>query len=161
MRQIVLLVLMALLTFSPSVLAQANPRGQANAGDVEIEYGCPSAGGRDVLSMMRPGSYWRLGADTETTLRTKSDLRFGDKAVSQGSYALAAHLTEQGQWQLVVAKSLGSGYQPEGIVAVVPLELKKNQPTVDRMTIDLSRKGNSYQFTLSWGTNRLITEFSQ
>jgi hypothetical protein len=81
-----------------NVLALQGPNPSGNTvlgeGEVAVAYGRPSTRGRDIMSMMRPGSYWRLGADNDTMLKTQTPLRFGDATLPAGSYILLAHLME-------------------------------------------------------------------
>jgi hypothetical protein len=144
------------------VFAQANPRGEASmgGGKVSIDYGRPSAKGRDVVAMISPGRYWRMGADSATTLKTEVDLMFGDTAVPKGTYTLVAHFVEEGKWNLVVAKSVGSGGQPTEVAAEVPGKFDTGQEHVEQLTIELKEKGNKGTFVLSWATNRLSVDFT-
>ena len=151
----------ALVVVSTLALAQANPRGEASCagGKVTIDYGRPSAKGRDVLGMVSPGSYWRMGADTATTLKTDVNLVFDDKTVAKGSYTLVAHFVEQDKWNLVVTKSVGRGNTPEEIAAEVPGKLEKGQQHVEQLTIQLEEDGDKGTLVLAWTTYRLSVDF--
>ena len=150
-----------LAVVSTMVLAQANPRGEATCADgkVTIDYGRPSAKGRDVMSMISPGSYWRRGADTATTLKTDVDLVFGDTTVPKGSYTLVAHFVEKEKWNLVVAKKVGQGNVPEEVAAEVPGKLVKGEENVEQLTIDLKPDGDKATFVLSWTSYRMSVDF--
>jgi hypothetical protein len=145
---------------STLVLAQANPRGEATfaGGKITIDYGRPSAKGRDVMAMISPGSYWRMGADSATTLKTEVDLVFGDTTVPKGSYTLVAHFVEKEKWNLVIAKSMSRG-QPEEVAAEVPGKLVKGEDNVEQLTIDLKGEGEQGTFVLSWTSYRLAVDF--
>ena len=73
-------------------LGHGNEHGHATAqvgdGTVSVDYHRPMANGRDLLSMIQAGSYWRMGADSPTTLTTEVDLKFGDTTVPKGEYVL-------------------------------------------------------------------------
>jgi hypothetical protein len=155
-----MVLFVGLAVVSTLVLAQANPRGEANFADgkVTIDYGRPSAKGRDVMSMISPGSYWRMGADSATTLKTEVDLVFGDTTVPKGSYTLVAHFVEKEKWNLVIAKSMSSG-QPEEVAAEVPGKLVKGEDNVEQLTIDLKGEGEKGTFVLSWTSYRLAVDF--
>jgi hypothetical protein len=154
--------LICALALASSVVAQANPRGEATlgGGKVTIDYGRPSAKGRDVMGMIDAGSYWRMGADAATTLTTQVDLQFGETTVPKGTYTLLAHFVEKDEWNLVVAKSVGRGNVPEELVAEVPGNLETGQDHVEQMTIDLKEDGNKGQFVLTWTTYRLSVDFT-
>ena len=138
-----------------------NPRGKATlpGGKVTVDYGRPSASGRDVMAMIAPGSYWRMGADSATTLTTEADLQFGDQAVPKGSYTLVAHFLEKEKWSLVICKDTGERFQPEGTVAEVPGSFEKGQPLVEQLTIDLKEEAGKARLVLSWGAYRLAASF--
>src|SRR5262245_8931840 len=95
----------------PVLLAHGNKPGTATAsiggGEVKVDYVGPAASGRDVLSLLAPGSYWRMGADKPTTITTAVDLKFGSSVVPKGTYTLVAHLSEDKKWTLVVADGVG------------------------------------------------------
>ena len=73
---------------APPVFSQQgpNPTGEAvlDEREIVVKYGRPSTRGRDIMSMMRPGSYWRLGADINTVLEAEKSLRFGDTTIPAG-----------------------------------------------------------------------------
>ena len=143
------------------LLAQANPRGEAScsSGKISIDYGRPSANGRDVMGMIKPGSHWRMGADGATTLKTDVDLTFGDKTVPKGSYTLVAHFVEKEKWNLVVVKSGGSATNAGDVIAEVPGELETGQDNVEQMTIELKDKGSDGKLVLTWTSYRMSVGF--
>jgi hypothetical protein len=149
---------------APPVLAQQgpNPRGETvlGEGEIVIEYGRPSTRGRDIMSMMRPGSYWRLGADTNTVLETGTPLRFGDNTIPAGTYILLAHLVEPDSWQLVVCKSVGANFSPQETLATVPLTFEGGHPPVEQLTLNLEGGGGGAMLVITWGTYRLTAQFS-
>lgn len=149
-----------LAVVSTIVLAQANPRGEATfaGGKVTIDYGRPSAKGRDVMSMISPGAYWRMGADSATTLKTDVDLVFGDTTVPKGSYTLVAHFVEKEKWNLVVASGMAQG-KPKDVAAEVPGKLMKGEDNVEQLTIDLEGQGDKGTMVLSWTSYRLSVDF--
>ncbi len=71
--------------------AQGN-RGKAElktgAGSITVDYGRPVLKGRDMLSQLKPGDFWRMGMNQATTLTTPVDLTFGGTKVRKGSYSL-------------------------------------------------------------------------
>lgn len=122
--------------------AQVNPRGEASfSGDeIVIDYGRPSAKGRDVLSMAEPGSYWRLGADQATKMTTKVDVLFGDSRVAAGEYTPLGHFLSD----------------DAGRVRAVII---KGQEYVEQMTIEIDDASDGGDIVLSWGSNRIRMPF--
>jgi hypothetical protein len=155
------LVGIAIAAGTTLLFAQANPRGEASCstGKISIDYGRPSAKGRDVMGMIKPGSHWRMGADGATTLKTDVDLDFGGKKVPKGSYTLVAHFVEADKWNLVVVKSGGRASNAADVVAEIPGSLEKGQDHVEQMTIELEDKGNDGKFVLTWTTYRMSVDF--
>ena len=152
----------ALSSQSVYSLQGANPRGETalGGGQVAVEYGRPSTRGRDMLSLMPTGGYWRLGADTNTMLETKTPLRFGDTTIPAGSYPLLAHLADVDSWQLVVCRSVTENFSPRETLATVPLRLEEGRPHVEQLTLNLEGDGETSILVITWGAYRLSAEFS-
>jgi len=148
----------------PLVLAHGNKPGTATAsiggGEVKVDYVGPAAMGRDVQSLLAPGSYWRMGADKATTLTTDVDLKFGGSVVPKGTYKLVAHLSEDKKWSLVVAEDLGSGSKPTKVIGQAEGTIGSPEAPVENMTIRLEASGSKGKFILDWGNARLTAEFT-
>jgi len=154
----------ALAVATLSVSGHGNDHGVVSAsiggGKVSVEYHRPSAQGRDLLSMVSPGVYWRIGADTPTTLTTDVDLMFGQTRVAKGTYVLSAHFVSASEWRLVVSKDLGRrGAAPAEILAEVPGTLGQAASPTEILTITLTGDGSKGQFIVDWGTRRLSADF--
>ncbi len=160
---VAVLVTPLLVTFF--ALGHGNEHGQASAqigqGTVSVEYHKPLAKGRDLMSMIQPGVYWRMGADAATVLKTEVDLNFGGTTLSKGEYTLSAHFADTESWTLVLSKSPGRrGAKPADILAEAPGTLGKTQAPVEAMTIELSGQGTKGTLVLEWGNSRLSVDFS-
>ena len=159
-----LFVLGAGLAVPALVLGHGNEAGESSTeiggGTVKVEFTGPALQGRDPMSMIKPGQYWRMGADRPTKLTTDVALKFGDQQVPAGEYTLVAELTEGGQWNLVVAEGVGSGWQPTKVVAKAPMAKSKTDVSVENMKIKLEGDGAKGKLVVEWGTNRLTTDFS-
>jgi len=160
---VTVLVTPLLVTFF--ALGHGNEHGSASAqigqGTVSVEYHKPLAKGRDLMSMIQPGVYWRMGADAATMLTTEVALNFGGTTVAKGEYALSAHFTDGESWTLVLSKSPGRrGAKPEDILAEAPGTVGKTPAPVEAMTIELSGQGSKGTLVLEWGNSRLSVDFS-
>jgi hypothetical protein len=160
---VTVLVTPLLVTFF--ALGHGNEHGHASAqvgqGTVSIDYHQPLAKGRDLLDMIQPGVYWRMGADAATLLTTDVDLNFGGTTLAKGEYALSAHFTDANTWSLVLSKSPGRrGAKPADILAEVPGTTSKTMAVVEAMTIELSGQGSKGTLVLEWGNSRLSVDFS-
>ena len=155
--------LVALLA-SPAVFGHSNKPGSTSAtvggGEVSVDFVGPAAKGRDVLSLIQPGSYWRMGADRATSLKTDVDLKFGDMTVPKGSYKLVAHFSDSESWSLIVAEDLGRGFKPTKVIGKAPGSVSKMDSTVENMTIKIEAEGSSAKFVIEWGTARFVAEFA-
>ena len=131
-RSILAITLILCLMDTAAVFSQAaNPRNTATLGEgrVTVGYGSPSSGGRDVLALIAPGSYWRMGADANTTLDTQTDLRFGDETIPAGFLCAACPLPGGETWELIICKGVQAGFRPKDTVAIVPFTLEKGTPS--------------------------------
>lgn len=154
----------AAMVVAPVVMGHGNKAGSSSAmiggGEVTVEFTGPESKGRDVLGMLPPGGYWRMGADRATTLTTTVDLKFGDMVVPKGSYKLVAHFDENKMWTLIVAEDVGGGSKPTKVVGQVAGVVSELDTAVDNMTIKLEGSGDKGKLILDWGTARLTAEFS-
>ncbi len=146
-------------------LGHGNEHGLTSAqigqGTVSVEYHSPLAKGRDLLSMIQPGAYWRMGADSATLLKTEIDLDFGGTTIAKGEYTLSAHFPDSESWSLVLSKSPGRrGGKPADILVEAPGTLGKTAAPVEAMTIELSGQGSKGTLVLEWGNSRLSVDFS-
>lgn len=147
----------------PVVFGHGNKPGKATAkiggGEVVVDFVGPEAKGRDVLSLLQPGSYWRMGADRATTLTTDVDLKVGDTVVPKGTYTLVAHFDENKNWKLVLAEGLGMGFVPTKVIAETPGTISETADVIENMTIQLEGEGDQGTLTVAWGKARLTASF--
>jgi hypothetical protein len=140
--------------------AQMNPRGTASleGARVTIEYGRPSAKGRDVFSMIQPGTYWRMGADNATKLETEVPLLIGGSRVEKGEYTLVGQFASPEEFELVVARGMTEN-EPTDVAARAKGEVSKGQDHVEQMTIALEGKPADAAIVLSWAGSRIRMPF--
>ena len=81
---------LAISLFSAALAQAPRDRAELAIGDaiMVIDYGQPSLNGRDMLTFLRAGHFWRLGADEATRFETSRDLVFDDVLIPAGSYSL-------------------------------------------------------------------------
>jgi len=149
-----------------SVLAQGN-RGKAQldvqSGTVTVDYGRPSLNGRDMLSELMVGDYWRMGTNEVTVITVSADAYFGGTKVPKGSYSLwllkrgvdnyvLVFNSQTGQW--------GTEHDPSKDLYKVSLMKEEASSPVETFTIELKPvppKGGILQ--MSWGNAKLTTTF--
>jgi hypothetical protein len=146
------------------LLAQGN-RGKAElkagSGAITVDYGRPSLKGRDMLSRLEDGAYWRMGMNEATVLTTPVDLAFGSTTVPKGSYSLwlkkdgdAFRLvfnSQTGQW--------GTEHDPAKDVHDVALTTEAVSSPVETFTIDLKPAADGGEMDLVWGATKLKGAF--
>jgi hypothetical protein len=146
------------------LLAQGGNRGEAKAtigpAHVSIDYGRPMLRGRSPLSMITPGTVWRLGASAPTTIESDRDLLFGNTRVPKGKHILLAQMTEPGKWVLLVSNKAYDAYDASAKIAGTPMKALDGQASVEQMTIKLSGHGTQGDIEVAWGTSRLTASFS-
>jgi hypothetical protein len=115
--------------------------------------------GRDMMSKIEPGGYWRVGADKATTLSTDVDLLMGgDHSISRGEYKLFAKFHGDDKWTLVLAEGSERG-KPQGEIAEVPMMVMKLDSPVEMLTIKLSAQDMQGKLTIEWGTIQMVADF--
>jgi len=142
-----------------SVAVAQEVRGEARATvagrSVAVEYGRPSLAGRDMLGQAKAGMPWRMGAGSPTSLKTDVDLSFGSVALPKGSYILTAVKDEKGAWTVIA-----SNPDTKAESAEVPLTSTTLKDSVEQFTIELTGKGNAFEFAMIWGTARMAAPFT-
>ena len=148
---------------------QRNPRETAKISvgnkTISVEYGRPSLKGRsadDLLQQLKPGDFWRLGADKSTTFSTAADLQFADVTVPNGQYSLWAERGSDNSWKLVFNKQHGQwGTQHDASqdLASVPLKVTKASNSAEMVTISLTKQGAGGVVAVSWETMKLTASF--
>jgi hypothetical protein len=148
---------------------QRNPRETAKISvgskAISVEYGRPSLKGRsadDLLQQLKPGDFWRLGADKSTTFSTTADLQFADVTVPNGQYSLWAAREADNSWKLVFNKQHGQwGTQHDASqdLASVPLKETKASNSAEMVTISLTKQGAGGGIAIQWGDMKLRASF--
>jgi hypothetical protein len=160
-------VLAAVLVVSASAQPAGGPpaRGKAEmkagAGSITIDYGRPSLKGRDMLSQLQDGSFWRMGMNQATVLTTPVDLTFGSTKVAKGAYSV--WLKKAGDaFQLVFNSQTGQwGTQHDAAKDVTSVEMTKAplSSPVETFTIEVTPAANGGTLDLSWGAMKLAAPF--
>jgi Protein of unknown function (DUF2911) len=108
-----------------------------NGKNIWIYYHAPSVRGRQIFGgagALEPnGKVWRLGADYATVLHTDADLDLNGLAIPKGDYTLYADL-DNGQWKLIVNKTLMAGGHHIWGVGVSPDGIREGATTNDPAT---------------------------
>ncbi|MGH9327678.1 MAG: DUF2911 domain-containing protein [Terriglobia bacterium] len=177
MRRYAITTLTAALVFALAgmVYAQKSGRGLAkitlDGHNISIDYGRPSLKGRNVTELLKgklePGDgFWRLGANSSTTYKSDTDVRFGDVTVPAGTYSLWAQRQSDNSWRLVFNKQHGQwgtgagSHNPKLDFASVPFKMSKVANKTPVFTITLRKRGsNRGELLVHWGDMELSTHF--
>ncbi len=150
--------------------ASAQPAGGAERGKAEmkagtgaitIDYGRPALKGRDMLSQLLDGAFWRMGMNQATVLTTPVDLSFGSTKIAKGAYSLWLKKTGDA-FQLVFNSQTGQwGTQHDASKDVASVDMKKAAlpSPVETFTIELTPSATGGSLDLSWGAARLSAPF--
>jgi len=132
---------------------------------VSVDYGQPSLKGRtteEMLGKLKPGAAWRLGSDTATSLKTGTDLAFGDLTVPAGEYSLFMQRQDDNSWKLVFNKQhgqWGTEHDASQDLGSTPLKESKSAKSVETLTLTLSKSAGGGTLTIQWGTLEVATSF--
>jgi hypothetical protein len=138
---------------SPSADTSVKLKGH----EITVEYNAPSARGRKVEGGLIPyGQWYRMGADSATTLTTDSDVTIGSLQVPKGVHTLYLLASENGDWKLIVNNQTGQWgtvYDEGKDLGLTSMKVTKLSSPVETFKITLTPV-ESDQATLSveWGT---------
>jgi hypothetical protein len=134
---------------------------KAGSGAITVDYGRPSLKGRDMLSQLQEGAFWRMGMNQATVLTTPVDLSFGTTRVAKGAYSLWLKKTgdafqlvfnsQTGQW--------GTQHDPAKDVCSVAITKTALASPVETFTMELAPAAKGGSLGLSWGAMKLAAPF--
>jgi hypothetical protein len=142
--------------------ARGKAEMKAGAGMITVDYGQPALKGRDMLSKLEVGQFWRMGSNQATTLTTPVDLMFGSTKIAKGSYTLFLKRESADAYQLVFNSQTGQwGTERDASkdVAAVPMKKEALASPVEVLTIGLKPAAGGGTFSLSWGTLGCSADF--
>jgi hypothetical protein len=162
------LVLLVCVGLAVSCFAQMkmSPRGKAElsagTGSITVSYGRPELKGRDMLSKLQPGQFWRMGSEQATVLDTPVDLAFGSTKIPKGAYSLWLKSAAADKFELVFNSQTGqwgTQHDPAKDVFQVPMKKEVLPSSVEAVTIELKSAPKGGVFVLNWGTTALSADF--
>jgi len=127
---------------------------------ISIEYGRPSARGRQIMGgFVSYNRVWRTGDGKATTFTTGADLRLGDQEIPAGTYTLYT-MPSPVEWKLIINKQTGQWgtvYNPDLDLARIKLNQRRISSKIEKLTIRLERKTSrsgvlriEWEFTSLW-----------
>lgn len=153
-------IILAVSCFAQATRAKAELK--AGASSITVEYGQPALKGRDMLSQLAVGSFWRMGLNQAAVLTTPTDLAFGSVKIPKGAYSLWLKLVAPDKYELVFNTQTGQWGMQHDIAKdafQVPLTKEKLASSVEIFTIELKGAAKGGTFTLNWGNTALSADF--
>jgi hypothetical protein len=135
---------------------------QAGSGSITLDYGRPELKGRDMLSKLQPGQFWRMGTNMATVMTTPVDLTFGSIKIPKGAYSLWLKSAAPDKFELVFNSQTGQWGMQHDVskdVFQVPMKKEALANSVEIFTIDLKNAPKGGTFVLNWGTTALSADF--
>ena len=130
-------------------------QASVSGADLQVDYGRPSARGREILGEVVPfGEVWRTGANQATHFTTSRDLQLGGSTLPAGTYTLWTIPSPTGAELVVNAQTgqWGTIYDPTRDVLRIPLEVQQAMQPVERFTITVEPRQGGGTLLLSWHT---------
>jgi hypothetical protein len=155
-------VALAVSCFAQGMGVRGKAELKAGSGSITVDYGRPELKGRDMLSKLQAGQFWRMGSNMATVLTTPVDLAFGSVKVPKGAYSLWLKSAAPDQFELVFNSQTGQwGMQHDVSKDVFQVPMKKGTlaNSVETFTIDLKSAPKGGVFDLNWGTTALSADF--
>ncbi|QDV08967.1 hypothetical protein Poly30_45230 [Planctomycetes bacterium Poly30] len=141
-------------TVTDSEPASPRKRLDASLGDVEItvDYGSPSAKGRDLWGALVPyDAVWRMGANEATHIETSGDLMVQGKRLPAGHYSMFA-IPTAGEWT-VIFNSQPAQWGAYNRDAALDVLIVMSTPTTSEMSESLEfTAGKGGTLMMRWGT---------
>lgn len=148
-------------------LGPVSPRDTARAivhgANLLIDYGRPSARGREIFGAVVPwGRVWRTGANAATHLTVDRDVVIGALTVPSGRYTLWTLPTESG-WELIVNRQTGqwgTEYNPAFDLGRTRMEVRRLAEPVEQFTIRIEPRQVGGVLVMTWDTYEASVPFS-
>jgi hypothetical protein len=133
-------------------------RGRVGPAEITVDYGRPSARGRQLLgNVIEYGRVWRTGANEATQFTTTAPITLGTLEVPAGSYTLWSLPREEGS-ELIINRQVGQWgtvFDQDQNLGLTPVVASTLPDTVEQFTISVeSGVGNTGALVLEWGTFR-------
>jgi membrane dipeptidase len=123
---------------------RAEAEGTIGGARIVIDYGVPSARGREIFGALVPyGEVWRTGANRATHLSTDRDLVLGGARVPAGTYTLFT-IPGPDAWTLIVNRRTditGTAHDPAADLVRVPMQVQSLPQHAEDFTVVVDPAG--------------------
>jgi len=163
-KALILIVCILLLGSTPVFAQGARGKAELKAGDgsITIDYGRPSLKGRDMLSQLAVGSFWRMGSNMASVLTTPVDLAFGNVKVPAGSYSIWLKRAAADSFEMVFNSQTGQWGMQHDVskdLYTVPMKKETQSTSTETFTIDLKSAPEGGTLVLDWGNSLMSAAF--
>jgi tetratricopeptide (TPR) repeat protein len=145
----------------PQASQHATLKQRIGLTDMEVDYSRPNKNGRAIFGGLVPfDKPWRTGANQPTKIKTSAAIKFADKEVPAGEYALYT-IPGKDQWTLVLSKNLTAqtlaDHKPENeAVRITAKPIMALAAPAETFTIGFEDlRANSATFFLEWDKTRV------
>ncbi len=127
--------------------------GEISGAHVAVDYGRPSARGRQVFGGIVPWNVvWRTGANEATQLITDRELVIGGVSVPAGTYSLFTLPSPEG-WKLIINRQhgqWGTEYDPSQDLGRVDMQVRPLDEPVERLRFSIEPDQQGGRIVLRW-----------
>ena len=143
----------------PSASQHAVVKQRVGLTDVEVDYSRPNKNSRLIFGGLVPfDKVWRTGANQPTRIKFSANVKFGDKDVPAGEYAIFS-IPGSNEWTIILSKDLKAGaadYKQESDAARVTAKPILIAMPAETFTIGFEDlRANSAMFYLEWDKTRV------
>lgn len=164
----IVLLLGAGYLYYGTVINPKSPKGIATyeKEDVKVEvvYHRPYKNDRLIFGSAEDGAlvpydqYWRLGANAATTFETSTEISFGGRLLSPGTYRMYA-IPANDHWVVALNEEFGKFgyYEPDYDKDVMRISIASAQllTPVEQFTIALLEDGDDLTLSMRWDTTAI------
>jgi hypothetical protein len=136
----------------PSIHDDSNTR-------IKIVYSRPQLKGRSLSKLIPNDKIWRTGANEATEITFYNDVKFGGKAVKQGTYSLATIPGEE-EWIIILNSAVNAwgaySYKESNDIARVKVPVSHKEKALEAFSISFQKTDKGVNMFLAWDTLRIV-----
>ena len=126
---------------------------------VKVIYSRPQLKGRSLSKLITNGKIWRTGANEGTEITFYKDVKFGGKAVKQGTYSLATIPGEK-EWTIILNSAINVwgaySYNEAKDVARIKVPVSQGEKSLEAFSIAFQKTDKGVNMFLAWDTLRVV-----
>ena len=126
---------------------------------IKIVYSRPQLKGRSLSKLIPNDKIWRTGANEATEITFYKDVKFGGKAVKQGTYSLATIPGEK-EWTIILNSAVNAwgaySYKKSYDVARMKIPISHEKKSLEAFSIAFQKTDKGVNMFLAWDTLRIV-----